>query len=390
MSRKGWRSPLVALRVAGSSLILVLYSWLFLLPSSREASVLDLLPGLQLFPALERLAVAPSLRLAAGAGLGAIVVIIVMLLATLTLGRVYCSFLCPLGAFQDGLVALRRAFPGKRARFFRYRPGRPLVHAAAFSLVAVAALAGLPLLLGLVEPWAAFGKLASAVLRPAAALANNVAAALARAFGSWDLAPGPIPWEPVQGFEGIMICLALFALVMTRGRIFCNLLCPTGAILRFLSSKPLFRLRVDKGSCTACGACSRACRASCISEPERGAAEAPAIDEARCIRCFDCVAVCPSRSIAFSAKALAAARIPRGPAAGARAAGARAAGARAADAGAADAGRRSFLRSATNWSGVAAFLLAGGAGFVASRIGRAAGPARAAGSADDAGDAGAS
>lgn len=78
-----------------------------------------------------------------------------------------------------------------------------------------------------------------------------------------------------------------------RGRIYCNSICPVGALLGLFSKMSLFRLEVDKSSCVSCGLCERNCKAQCID------AKGKSLDFSRCVLCFDCAANCPKKSISF-------------------------------------------------------------------------------------------
>jgi ferredoxin len=49
----------------------------------------------------------------------------------------------------------------------------------------------------------------------------------------------------------------------------------------------------QRGRCTACGTCLRACPQACISIEEGLAV----VDDRRCIRCYCCHELCPERAI---------------------------------------------------------------------------------------------
>jgi polyferredoxin len=303
----------VPARVLVSALVFTLFASLFMLPGSSALRLSAILPKLQLFPALLRV-FSESGGLAVPAVLEAATLCLAFFILTLVFGRIYCSFLCPLGALQDLLLFLRRNLSRlarqslvRRAAgrahaslirvdaktYFKYHPGRPLHHAAVFVLALAAALAGASALLGLLEPFSTFGKIAAGLLRPLADLVNNAAAALSRTWGSYDLSFVSLVWEMGSGPVGAGILLAVGILSLARGRLFCNLLCPTGALLRFMSRKPLFGLEIEKASCTGCGACSGICRSSCVKPKGEG------IEQDRCVRCFDCVKVCPTGAISL-------------------------------------------------------------------------------------------
>ena len=49
-----------------------------------------------------------------------------------------------------------------------------------------------------------------------------------------------------------------------RGRLFCNTLCPAGALLGLIARVSLFRIVIDKSACKDCGLCEKVCKAGCI------------------------------------------------------------------------------------------------------------------------------
>ena len=105
------------------------------------------------------------------------------------------------------------------------------------------------------------------------------------------------PFQSTVDPEALLLTGALFLLlsaaVLGRGRIFCNTLCPSGALLRAAAEKSLFAVRLNHRTCIACGACERVCPAGCIN------LSGPAVDGSRCILCLDCLEVCPVDAIAY-------------------------------------------------------------------------------------------
>jgi ferredoxin len=55
----------------------------------------------------------------------------------------------------------------------------------------------------------------------------------------------------------------------------------------------LYRIEIDKSSCTSCGICESVCKAECINSKDK------AVDNSSCIRCFNCLNVCPSSAIKY-------------------------------------------------------------------------------------------
>ena len=115
--------------------------------------------------------------------------IVLLLLVTLLFGRVYCSVICPLGITQDAVISLRRRFAPKRRRragMFRYEPAHRKLRAAflaVFLLLVVLGLTGLVATswAGLLEPYSAFGRIASSIFAPGARALNNIASELSPA-----------------------------------------------------------------------------------------------------------------------------------------------------------------------------------------------------------------
>jgi ferredoxin len=83
----------------------------------------------------------------------------------------------------------------------------------------------------------------------------------------------------------------LVALVLLRGRLFCNLLCPAGAVLNLLSRRTALRIGIDEAACDGCGLCERVCKAGCIDSVRH------AVDFPACVGCFDCLDVCPADAV---------------------------------------------------------------------------------------------
>ena len=74
-----------------------------------------------------------------------LVVLAVLVSATLLLGRVYCSVVCPLGILQDILARMGRI--GRRNPY-RYSPPRSSLQLMVFTLFALAVVADFSLLVG--------------------------------------------------------------------------------------------------------------------------------------------------------------------------------------------------------------------------------------------------
>ena len=203
---------------------------------------------------------------------------------TMLAGRIYCSVACPLGVFQDIVLWLRKLFAKAN---FSYRPGRIVVRAACAAAFVVLALCGGAALAGVIEPYSVYGRFATHLFEPLAAVCANAAADLAARWGHPCMLKTEIfvrGWAAL-GVAGVSF-VALAVVAAWRGRLFCNTVCPVGAVLGLLSAKAPVRIRLDAAKCVKCGLCAKACKAECIDVANGK------IDQSRCVRCFNCLGAC--------------------------------------------------------------------------------------------------
>lgn len=237
---------------------------------------------------------------------------VVTLLATLLVGRIYCSIVCPLGILQDLIswLALKsRQFVAKftkdpktgKAPIVRkenkYRPERRKTRAA-FLLFAIAtSFAGL-LVFGLLEPYGIFGRIAVNVFKPIYVLSNNILYSIFQITGPDKLRYSfyyvAIRPESVGALlVGLLSFIGIALFAGKFGRLYCNLICPVGTFLGYLSRWSLLKTTIDQSKCVGCGLCSKACKSSCID------AKGKVVDNSRCVVCFDCFSACKKDAIHF-------------------------------------------------------------------------------------------
>ena len=210
---------------------------------------------------------------------------------TLLAGRLYCSIVCPLGIFQDVVLWIRRRF---RRTSFLFRAGRPVIRAVAAVLFAALLLCGAASLAGLVEPYSVYGRFATHLFEPLAAACNNYVADLCMRWGR----PCVLKSEVfIRGWSALAVAVvslaALTVVAALRGRLFCNTVCPVGAVLGLLSAKAPVRIRLDAAKCVKCGLCAKACKAECID------VAGGKVDQSRCVRCFTCIGTCKKGALSW-------------------------------------------------------------------------------------------
>ncbi len=221
-------------------------------------------------------------------GIAAIGFIVVFLL-TLLFGRIYCSALCPLGIFQDFISRIRI----KRPRFKYLKPWN-WIRYSLLAVVASFAISGWLFLLNLLDPYSIAGRIFSDLVRPVYFWLNNIGVKLLGLFDSYALHQVTFVGMPLSSLliTG-SITLIVIVLAWRLGRIFCNTLCPVGAILSIASRFSLFKLVINDGACTSCNRCVRDCKASCIDTKSKE------IDFSRCVACYNCIGSCKEGGIGY-------------------------------------------------------------------------------------------
>jgi ferredoxin len=224
----------------------------------------------------------------------AVNVTVAALLAALTLlfGRIYCSVVCPLGVMQDGVshVAGR-----KTKNRFRYSSAKSWLRRGVLALAIAAAILSINPVVALLDPYAAYGRIAANLFSPLYRLGNNLLAWLAERADSYAFYSADV-W--MKGWAVLGIAAATLAavgvLAWRGGRTYCNTVCPVGTVLGFLARFSIFRLTIDAEKCKKCNLCERGCKASCISVKHL------TVDRSRCVACFSCVEKCKSGAMRYA------------------------------------------------------------------------------------------
>ena len=241
------------------------------------------LVGLQIIPSLTKLITGLTV-----ASIGLIVVVAL----TLTFGRVYCSTICPLGTLQD--IVIRLSGRMRRRRWYRYKPAPLFLHYGLLAISGIVAIAGSMALVDLLEPFSNFGRILTNLADPVLVSANNAAASVLGRFRIFALYN--VPLLHVR-FMAVLLTLAFLVLIVylsyRHGRLFCNMLCPAGALLGLLSKFSFFKIAIVEERCTDCGFCEMVCKANCIDS------ESKKIDFNACIGCFNCIDACPTVALKF-------------------------------------------------------------------------------------------
>ncbi len=205
-----------------------------------------------------------------------------LLALALLLGRVYCSWLCPLGMLQDGANRLARPSAKRlKAGQFRCTPNH-WVWRAAFGAAAFGALAaGSVSLLVWLDPYSLASRFGVAVVNP-----------LVSAF--WQEKPDWFryaPWLMALAVVGMAVPLSM---AFFRGRLYCNTVCPVGAVLGLLARVAPCTPHINPARCGRCADCMRTCKAHAID------LKSMHVDATRCVGCYDCISICRNSAMTLA------------------------------------------------------------------------------------------
>jgi polyferredoxin len=185
-------------------------------------------------------------------------------------GRLICGYVCPFGFLQDLLYKIKSPKIKLRLKYARY------IKYAVLALFVII----LPYIIrcelsGLGSPWfCEYICPAGTIFGAAPLLAANE---FLRSMLGWRF------------FLKAAIAAGIVIGSVFVFRIFCRVLCPLGAIYALFNRFAIFKMRCDKEKCTACGACSKACKIQL--EP----AKQPNSPE--CVRCRECVGSCKTKAL---------------------------------------------------------------------------------------------
>ncbi|MBR5711462.1 MAG: 4Fe-4S dicluster domain-containing protein [Thermoguttaceae bacterium] len=262
------------------------------------------------FSWLERIQLVPALKSHSWIIIGC------LLGATILLGRLYCSTLCPLGVLQDVINAVSKRIHAKKK--FEYKKPVPFIRLVVLLLFLMGYLA---LFVGLIsksavgtckrissyvswvsllfDPYSIYGRIACNVFKPIYQSGNNLYWYVCKLCGIKEVAGLPVYYVNAIPLSLAAVGVALGFLIVIgylawrNGRTYCNTICPVGAFLGLLSRISIFRVWIDKSKCGSCGLCARECKSSCIDSKGK------VVDNSRCVDCFDCLSACHKDAIHY-------------------------------------------------------------------------------------------
>lgn len=162
-------------------------------------------------------------------------------------------------------------------------------------LTIIGFLCGFTFIVGLLDPYSAYGRVVVHIFKPIYMLGNNLLESVFSKFDNYTFYQVDTSVLSISSLLIAVITLAvIFVMAWKHGRTWCNTVCPVGTILGLLSRFSLFKVRIDTTKCNGCGLCATKCKASCINSKEH------AIDYSRCVDCFDCLGACKQKALVYN------------------------------------------------------------------------------------------
>lgn len=219
------------------------------------------------------------------------VVVAAIIVITLLFGRIYCSVICPLGIYQDGVARLAER---RKKNRYRFKKSRKWLRYCIAIIFAILIFVGLSPIAMLIEPYSIYGSMVSNLLSPIYKLINNVLAYFAEHWNSYAFYSVDVYIKSLPIFiVSIAYFLTITVIAWRSGRGYCNTVCPVGTILGIFAKYSFFKPHFDKEKCISCGICEKNCRCSAIDSKKH------VIDYSKCVTCFICVDKCPKDAMIY-------------------------------------------------------------------------------------------
>jgi polyferredoxin len=196
--------------------------------------------------------------------------VVLWLVATLVLGRGFCSWGCFYGGWDDGFSRIRKKRTIKKiGDLWKWMP-----FAVLMMVMLTAALSMMPTYCSWICPFKAVTEFEQVTSVESATKAGIF----------------------LSLFGGMVIVLPL----MTKKRTQCSFLCPLGAVNSLSNKITPFTIKIDKSACNECFKCVEVCPLFAISREDIKQGEVSIF----CSKCGKCVDSCPRKAIHYGIKGI--------------------------------------------------------------------------------------
>ncbi len=177
------------------------------------------------------------------------------------LGRVFCSWICPVSFLLEIFDRVRRLIGRKKFLKNRLLVAKRVLWLTLLAEIILSMVLGVPLFVFLSPP----GLIGREIMM--------------------------VVFFRTLALEGGLLLLIVLLELLTR-RFFCRTFCPLGGLLAFMGRKRGLRVHVDQAKCTQCGLCAKSCPMGLLPNSGEGAS-------AYCWNCGECLDSCRHDALHF-------------------------------------------------------------------------------------------
>jgi ferredoxin-type protein NapH len=195
--------------------------------------------------------------------------IILWLVATVTIGRGWCGWVCFYGGIEDGFSRV-----SKKPRIKLLSRNKD-IRSFQFAFLLFIALASLGTVATVYCDWFCPFKINTEYFAVVDILSLLMAVS----------------------FIGIFLALVVVMPILTRKRFQCSTICPFGSFMSLLDRVSVYRIAIDQDKCTGCMKCAEACQFCAIdADTIKEGKGSPAMT---CAKCGECISACPQKAIRY-------------------------------------------------------------------------------------------
>ncbi len=186
---------------------------------------------------------------------------LIPILLALFLGRVFCSWICPISFLSELIDWIIKLITKKKFRPFGIKLSRRILWFALIGEILLALIIGAPIFVFLSPPGLVGREIMMVTLFKTVAI------------------------------EGVVVIVVLLMHLVSK-RMFCRYFCPLGALLALIGIKRRLVMKSDPDQCIECGICKKSCPLGL--DPQKGENLSP-----YCWNCGKCSEVCKASALRF-------------------------------------------------------------------------------------------
>jgi len=227
---------------------------------------------------------------------------VITLIVTLLVGRVFCGWVCPLGAIHQF-----SSFVFKKLKWLKtktkstFSPKLWKYYLLFFLLISSFLTLDL---VGFFDPFSFLYRSFITGILPALTLVFSALISLFYQLHLFTIGDSLVQFSENLGINTVFLqalglsLLFLFVLLLNlkKERFWCRYVCPLGALLGLFARWNRLKIKIDEEKCIKCNLCTFECETDAIPYPP----EKWTITE--CVYCFTCSAICPTGAITFPFK----------------------------------------------------------------------------------------